>query len=242
MNRFFACLTILCVAGVASLCAFAYVGYKDNLKRVDMAVLVGHGEYGSFLTNNQKNQLDQVLTRYHQGYFFDLYISAPDSISAYSKVPFAVAEYLYAGGIDENQLLIDDRSQSLTNLAENVHAHMRENNGSQVLVFANSLTMPRVKLAFSKAELNSSGFAHTSKLTMSDIPALVTEAVRFSRSFLGLESAPRDIQTAAVETDTTDGNWVTNDKVGSDLLFKPLELVSAADTQVAWQRVVITTQ
>lgn len=236
MNRIISCFSALCVAAILGLCTFAYVGHKDSLKHVDMAVLVGHGEYGSFLTEVQQSQLDEVLTRYHQGYFFELYIAAPESLKSYAKVPFAVAEYLNAGGIGQNQLRIDDKSQSLISLAQNVRSVLLESKNADVLVFANSLTMPRVKLAFSHANLNSTGFAHTSKLAVGDIPTLLGEAGKFSKSFFGFGNQTATIQVASSEA------AVQNQETETDILFKPLELLSSADTQVAWQRVVVNTQ
>lgn len=227
MGLFFKALVAFTFVVATSICVFSLAARGTGGGKGDLAIYIGSGDYGSFLTEPQRDELDVVMTAYQRGDFVDILVAAPSSLESTGHPPFAIAEYLNARGISEEHIKLDDEASSLIDLAAKTRDLLAFGGYQSPLVFSRKFDMPHTKLSMYQANLKNISFVPSASLEIMSLPQVAGKMMALAKTGLGLDKPAADYMRDLTKTA----------RLEEDLVFKPLDLLSSNDVHIAWSRV-----
>ena len=140
--------------------ALLWVGYADDLRPADVAVILGNGvnrdgSPGPVL----RDRLDRALELYHAGLCRYLLASGASIPGGYNE-PVCMRRYLRAHGVPDAAIVLDEGGSNTFHTALNTRRLMREHGWVTVAVVSQYYHILRTRLAFARAGIADVRSAH----------------------------------------------------------------------------------
>lgn len=162
-----------------------WVGYRDDLRSADAAVVLGNGVNpdgtpGPVL----RYRLDRALEVYRAGLVRHVIVSGATWRMDYNE-PAAMRRYLVAGGVPDSVIIEDTYGVNTYNTAINTLATMHERDIQSIMIVTDAYHILRTRLAMSLTGVKDVRSAHArAPLSMSLPFWMIRETVGFYRYLL----------------------------------------------------------
>lgn len=169
-------LAAVIFAWVIGFCIWAtYDGLTDNLKKSDVAVVLGN----EVLPSGKPSQrlaasLKKTIELYKQGYFEKIIVSGGIGKSGFKEAEI-MKNYLVNNGIPLTSIIMDSNGNNTFLTAQNTQKIMKENGFTSVMAISQFYHMSRIELAFSQVGIKDIAAAHADYFEWRDIFSLPRE-------------------------------------------------------------------
>jgi len=141
-----------------SVAALLWIGLRDDVRPVDVAVVLGNHVHGDGTpTPRLAARLDRAVELYQQGLFPTVIVSGGISSSGADEVT-TMAAYLEAAGVPADAVVRDPAGVNTAATASNTAAWMQANGARSVLAVSQYFHIARIRLAFRQNGIR--GIAH----------------------------------------------------------------------------------
>lgn len=137
------------VAVVAlSIAALLWIGLREDVRPVDVAVVLGNHVHGDGTPSPRlAARLDRAAALYHDGLFPIVIVSGGISSSGADEAT-TMAAYLEAAGVPAGAIVRDPRGVNTAATASNTAAWMQAHDARSVLAVSQYFHIARIRLAF----------------------------------------------------------------------------------------------
>lgn len=150
-------------------------GLKDELRQVDVAVVLGNKvEENGAPSDRLRSRLDRTIELYQADYFNFIVVSGGIGKEGFDEA-VAMKDYLVKYGIDEANIIVDNKGNNTMLTALNTKEIITEQNLSSVMVITQFYHVSRCKLAFDRAGVKEVYSAHSNYSETRDLYSLVRE-------------------------------------------------------------------
>ena len=167
--------SIILIWVIAHVVIVTFDGLKDELKRVDAAVILGNKvEEDGKPSERLKCRLDRAVELYNKQYFKYVIVSGGIGKEGFDEAK-VMKEYLVKQGVPEDKIFLDSEGNNTLLTAKNSKKIMDGKELRSAMVISQFYHISRTKLAFKKVGFKEVYSAHGKYFELRDIYSLVRE-------------------------------------------------------------------
>ena len=167
--------SIILILVAAHMAVVTIDGVKDELKAVDVAVILGNKvEENGKPSERLQCRLDRAVELYNKKYFKYVIVSGGVGKEGFDEAK-VMKEYLIKQGVPEEKIFMDSQGNNTLLTAKNSKKIMDSKDLKSVMVISQFYHISRTKLAFKKVGFEKVYSAHGKYFELRDIYSLVRE-------------------------------------------------------------------
>ena len=164
-----------------SIAGLLWVGLRDDVRPVDVAVVLGNHVYGDGTpTPRLAARLDRAAALYHQGLFPTVIVSGGISSSGVDEAT-TMAAYLASAGVPAEAITRDPHGVNTAATASNTAVWMQAHGARSVLVISQYFHIARIRLAFRQNGVDNVAHAHANYWGWRDFYSVPRELAAITR-------------------------------------------------------------
>ncbi len=158
-------------------------GLTDNIAQSDVIVILGNKvEVDGTPSPRLKSRLDRGASLYTQGTSKRILVSGGTGVEGYDEA-VAMRNYLVAQGIPSAAITTDSQGVDSFATAKNTAAYLESNNLRSALAVSNYYHLPRTRLAFGRAGIDTVYTAHANHFELRDVYSIARELIAYPYYF-----------------------------------------------------------